>query len=175
MEPIGLTMIKLLLFCACLFVTNTYALTSNKLEAIHFKAGHVTFNDEKGIGTYTNGVSIDQGSAHLRANHATTLMDKKHRLTRATAFGSADKKAHFWTLTAPDKPPLHAYADTIYYHPLKHELELIGHAHIIQGNNKLTAPHIRYDTEAERLMTTAKNKERTVILIDPAEHPEKHL
>ena len=168
-------MIKHLLLCASLFVTNTYALTSDRLEAIHFKAGHVTFNDKKGIGTYTGGVSIDQGSAHLRANHATTLMDKNHRLIRATAFGTKNKKAHFWTLSAADKPPLHAYADTIYYYPLKHELELIGHAHIKQGNNTLTAPHIRYDTETERLITTAKNNERTVILIDPAEHPEKHL
>ena len=168
-------MVKYILFCLCLFITNSYALTTDKQEDIKFQAGHVTFNDEKGIGTYTNGVSINQGSAHLRADHATTLIDKQHHLTRATAFGSKDKKAHFWTLTTADKPLLHAYADIIHYHPLKNELELIGHAHISQGNNTLTAPHIRYDTKTERLITSAQNNERTVILIDPKAYPEKHL
>ncbi len=167
-------MVRLAFLLLCI-TNNAYALKSDKLEAIQFQAGHVTFNDKTGVGTYTEGVSITQGSSNLRANHATTLMDKDHHLVRATAFGSEKKRAHFWTLTTEDKPLLHAFADTIHYHPVKHELELIGHAQIEQGNNKLTAPHIRYDIQAERFMTTAKNEERTVILIDPSEHPEKHL
>ncbi|MCH9755809.1 MAG: lipopolysaccharide transport periplasmic protein LptA [Gammaproteobacteria bacterium] len=170
-----ITQYQYLFFVACLFITNTYALTSDRTEAIQFEAGHVTFNDKKGIGTYTRGVSINQGSSHLRADSATTQMDKKHRLMSATAFGSKDERAHFWTSPTVDNPPLHAYADTICYHPLKHELELIGHAYIVQGKNQLTAPHIRYNIKAERFITTAQNNERTVILIDPGAHPEKHL
>ncbi|MDF1646500.1 MAG: lipopolysaccharide transport periplasmic protein LptA [Legionellaceae bacterium] len=165
----------LFFLCANFLISSSYALTSDRLESIQFQAGHVTFNDKTGSGTYSGGVIIDQGSSHLRANHAKTQMDEKHHLTLATAFGNPQERAHFWTLTTTDKPLLHAYADKICYDPLKHQLELTGHAYIIQGKNKLSAPHILYDTEAERFITTAKNKERTIILIDPTEHPEKHL
>lgn len=163
-------------FCLLLcWISNVHALKNDKLDTIHFQAGHVTFNEKTGIATYTEGVSITQGSSNLRANHATTLMDKDHHLMRATAFGTKNKQAHFWTSTTEDKPIFHAFADTIHYYPAKHELELSGHAQIKQGKNKLTAPHIRYDMKAERFMTTSKKDERTVILIDPSEHLEKHL
>ncbi|MCH9718169.1 MAG: lipopolysaccharide transport periplasmic protein LptA [Gammaproteobacteria bacterium] len=165
----------LLLVCISFFINNSYALTSDRLEPIQFKAGHVTFNETTGKGVYTEGVSIHQGTSHLNAYRAITNMNKKHQLTLAIAFGSNDNKAHFWTLTTQDKPALHAYADTIYYHPCKHQLELIGHAEIIQGNNQLTAPHMLYDTKAERLITTAENHARTTILIDPTQYPEKQL
>ncbi len=122
-------------------------------------------------GTYTR----LEDTSHLHANHVTTRMNKKNKLTRATAFGSAEKQAHFWTSATEDKHPLHAYADTIYYHPIKHQLELIGHAEIKQGSNQLNAPHMLYDTQAKHLLTTAENNEKTVILINPDEHPEKHL
>ncbi len=152
-----------------------YALGRDKEEAIQFEAGHVTLNHKIGTGNYTGGVSIDQGSSHLRAQCATTQIDEKRHLTLASAFGSADKKAHFWTLTSPEKPPLHAYANTIHYHPLTHQLELIGDAHIVQGKNELNASHIRYDIKAERFTTTAQNNKGTIILIDPNQHPEKQL
>lgn len=167
-------MIKSLLLLGLSFISlAAHALASDRAAPIEFKAGHVVFNEKSGEGIYTRGVAIDQGSLHLRAERASTQTDAAHRLTRAAAFGTPGKKAHVWMKTTPDKPPLHVYADTIYYHPLTHELELIGHAHIIEGSNTFKAPHIRYDTKAERVVTTAKNDEGTVILIDPDAYPEK--
>ena len=46
----------------------------------------------------------------------------------------------------PNKPPFHAYADTIRYYPLRHLIELIGNARVEQGNNSLSAAKITYDT-----------------------------
>jgi lipopolysaccharide export system protein LptA len=166
------------MLCLCLgfmsLSSELYALTSDRLQDVYFRAGHASFDEKTGQGIYDNEVTIDQGTSHLRATHATTTMDKQHRLTRAAAFGSPLKQAHFWTQTALDKPYLHGYADTIYYHPVIHQLELIGHARITQGENTLTAPNIRYDTQAERLITTIQNNEGTVIRINPKQHPEKN-
>ncbi|MDF1677961.1 MAG: lipopolysaccharide transport periplasmic protein LptA [Legionellaceae bacterium] len=168
------TQLFLILFSMIAFHPS-YALSRDKEEAIQFKAGHVTLNHKMGTGSYTGGVSIDQGSSHLRAQRATTQVDEKNHLTLASAFGSMHQKAHFWTLTSTDKPPLHAYANIIHYHPLRHQLELIGDARIVQGKNELNAPHIRYDIKAERFITTVQNNEGTIILIDPNQHPEKSL
>ncbi len=131
--------------------------------------------------TYTR----EQNTSHLEASHVTTKINKQNQLKHASAVGNQDKKAHFWTDTTDNKDkanaknkatsPLHAYADTMHYHPLKHQLELIGHAELVQDKNQLTAPHLFYDTAAKHLLTTAENNQHTVILINPDEHPEKHL
>lgn len=147
---------------------------NNHVEAIGMQANLATQKIElleKIEGTYT----LNHNTAYLEASRVTTKINKKNRLSRASAFGDADKKAHFWTAGETDNPPLHAYADTIFYHPITHQLELLGHANLVRGQNSLTAPHILYDTKAEKLITTAENKKRTTIIIDPNDHLEKHL
>ncbi len=152
----------------------TWDQASNHIESIGMQANLITQRIEllDAIkGTYTQNVN----TAHLNESRVTTKMNKHNKLTRATAFGSDDKKAHFWTSGTDTKPPFHAYADTLFYHPLKNQLELRGHGNLVQGNNTLEAPHIFYDTKAKHLLTTAENEQSTVILIDPKAHPEKHL
>ena len=165
----------ILIFCSlCLIltITNTFALTSDRSKLVYFSSGQASLDEKTGEGRYSESVSIDQGTTHLRAIDAKTIMNAKHELTRAIANGNNKEQAHFWTCTSADKPPLHAYADTLSYYPLENRLELVGHARIIQGNNTLTAPTINYDTKAERLITTASTdkKQGTLILI----HPKKH-
>jgi LPS export ABC transporter protein LptC len=153
---------------------------SNHLEATGMQANLITQQVDllhHIKSTYTR----DKNISHLEASHVTTKVNQQNTLTLASALGDTHKKAHFWTSFDPNKTlaqtkaPLHAYADTMHYHPLKHQLELIGHAELIQNKNKLTAPHLFYDTAAKHLLTTAENNQHTVILINPDEHPEKHL
>jgi len=151
---------------------NAFALTTDRSKLVYFSSVHASIDEKTGEGHYTGGVSIDQGSTHLRATDAITMMNEKYEFTRAIAHGGKKKQAHFWTCTSPDKPPLHAYADTLSYYPLENKLELLGNARIIQGENSLQAPVINYDTQAERLMTTASadKAQGTLILIDPKKH-----
>ncbi|NCT57743.1 MAG: lipopolysaccharide transport periplasmic protein LptA [Legionella sp.] len=152
-----------------LLTLNAFAFTSDRSKLVYFASGYASFDEKTGEGHYREGVSIDQGSTHLRAFDAITMMNAQHQLIRAVAHGSHQAQAHFWTCTSSDKPPLHAYADTLAYYPQENKLELKGNARIIQGENTLNAPTISYDTRAERLITTASpdNKQGTVILIDP--------
>jgi len=164
--------ILIFLLCFNLFIPNAFALTSDRSKLLYFSSGHASLNEKTGEGEYSQGVSIDQGTTHLRATDAKTIINSDNQLTRAIAKGNNKQQAHFWTCTSPDKPPLHAYADTLSYYPFEHRLELIGHARITQGENTLQAPIINYDTQAERLITTAniEKKQGTLILINPAHH-----
>lgn len=164
----------LLLLCLNMFGFDAFALTSDRSKLVYFSSGHASFDEKTGEGKYTAGVSIDQGTTHLRATHAKTMMNAKHEFMHAIASGDSKKQAHFWICTSTDKPPLHAYADTLSYYPLENRLELVGHARIIQGDNTIQAPTINYDTKAERLITTASSdkKQGTLILIRPEKNHE---
>jgi len=161
------------LLCLSLITSNAFALTSDRSKLVYFSSGHASLDEKTGQGIYSEGISIDQGTTHLRATDATTIMNPEHQLTRAIAHGNTQEQAHFWTCTSTDKPSLHAYADTLSYYPFENRLELVGHARITQGDNTLQAPTINYDTKAERLITTSNTdkKQGTLILIRPEKHP----
>jgi lipopolysaccharide export system protein LptA len=146
------------------FLTNGYALDTDKNEAIHVDADNALFTQQTHKGIYTGNVTLVQGTTNLTAHKAMTLGNEKNNLILAEAYGNGKEQAHYWTKTAVDKPVFHAYADTIRYYPEKHYIELIGHAKVMQGDNVLTAPMVRYDTLTQEMVS-----QKTSILI----HPEK--
>lgn len=143
------------------------ALPSDKAEVIHVVADSADLNQSKHRGTYTGHVAFVQGTTNLHADHATTLANIKNQLTVAIAYGAKGEQAHFWSQTEPNKPPFHAYADTIRYFPLRHLIELIGNAHVEQGKNSLSAAKISYDTEKQHVLTQRDKHMRTTIILYP--------
>lgn len=157
--------------CLVLFFMShiAHALSDDRTQEMHVQAGSADINQQTHQGIYLDNVELDQGSTHIRAAEATTLADKQNRLILAVIKGKPGQQAHYWTLTAIDKPPVHAYADIIKYHPERHLIELIGHARVEQGNNSFTAPKIRYDTLAQHVESSSDGTARTTIIF----HPEK--
>jgi len=167
-----------LLYCAAISnaATISKALTTtpnimNKLstavQPIEFHADSISLNQKNHEGIYKGHVTLDQGTAHVRAAAATTTWDEKNQLIKASATGTKTMQAHYWQQTTAEKPPLHAYADLIYYYPERHLIELIGHARVTQNNNSLSAPHITYDTLTTHVTSTGNTQERTTIIIYP--------
>jgi len=144
-----------------------HALPSDKEQIMHVTADSADLNQQKHKGTYTGNVVFVQGTTNLHASNAITEGNVQNQLTLAIAKGSNEKQAHYWTETGPNKPPFHAYADTIKYYPLKHIIELIGNAHIEQGPNSLSAAKIIYDTQEQHLVSQSDGKTRTVIILYP--------
>ncbi len=156
------------LFYLLLFICSSiYALPSDKLQLLNIQAGNADLNHKSGIGVYMGGVSVDQGTTHLRAESATTYSDKKNKLIKAIAVGTKDLQVHFWTTIDEKKPPLNAYADSIQFYPVTHSVLLIGNARIIQGNDSYSAPHIQYNTETMHIVSEASQQGRTHIIIHP--------
>lgn len=156
----------LFLFLICYSLLGL-ALPSDKEKVMHVVADSADLNQLKHKGTYTGHVEFTQGTTMLHANNAITQGNKKNQLTLAIANGTKGEQAHYWTQTAPDKPPFHAYADTIRYYPLRHTIELLGNARIEQGANSLSAAKIIYNTQEQHVVSQGDGTTRTTIILYP--------
>ena len=154
----------------CSSITVCLALPADNLQVIKFRADSADINQTTHLGVYTGNVQLDQGTTHIRAAEALTEGNKKNQLIKAIIKGNKDIQAHYWTIMTNDKPPLHAFADTINYYPDKQLIELMGNARVKQGNNSFTAPKIIYDMVQQHIVSESNGTTRTTIII----HPEKH-
>lgn len=158
------------IFCVCLLLlpaNSGYALPSDKEQVMQVTADSAHLSQQQHEGTYTGNVVFIQGTTNLRAALAKTLGNDKNQLSLAVAYGAQGKQAHYWTETGADKPPFHAYADTIKYYPLTHIIKLVGHAKVSQGQNSLSAAVIIYDTEKQHVLTQSDKTMRTTIILYP--------
>lgn len=157
----------------CLFIflmtvtASSFALPTDNEKVMHVISDSADLNQQKHKGTYIGNVEFVQGTTNLHAAKAITKGDVKNQLTLAIANGTKGKQAHYWTETGPNKPPFHAYADTIRYYPLRHLIELIGNARIEQGTNSLSAAKITYDTIEKHVVSQSDGKTRTTIILYP--------
>lgn len=159
---------SLVLYCCCFILPpDGFALPNDRFQIMQLSANSAELIQEQHLGIYTGNVQMDQGSTHLRADQAMTKGNQENKLIEAIATGSQDEPAHYWTLTATDKPPLHAYANKICYYPEQHLIKLIGEAHIEQGNDSFSAPEIIYDTLHQHVLTKSRGQSRTTIIIHP--------
>jgi lipopolysaccharide export system protein LptA len=147
------------------------ALPSDKEQVVHVSANSADLSQQKHKGIYTGNVNFVQGTTNLRAEKAVTKGDEKNQLVLAIAHGTHDQQAHYWTQTDVNKPPFHAYADTIKYYPAKHTVELLGHARIEQGPNSLSAAKIVYDIQEQHIISHSDGTTRTTIIIHPEKKP----
>ncbi|CAM2794259.1 OstA family protein [Legionella steigerwaltii] len=156
-----------------LMVTSSvlHALTEDKEKVMHVMADSANLSQQEHKGVYTGNVELVQGTTNLQATKAVTLGNEKNQLIVAIASGTAGKQAHYWTITDHNKPPMHAYADTIRYYPLRHLIELIGNARVEQGENSFSAAKISYDTEKQHVLSQGNGNQRITIIYHPEKKP----
>ena len=168
--------VKLLIQLSCYFLLTIlsnvcFALDSDQNKVLHVTADSADLSQKNHHGTYTGHVNLTQGTTNIIADNAVTEGSIKNELTLAIANGSKNQQAHYWTETEPDKPPFHAYANSIRYYPARHLIELVGNARVEQGKNSLSADVITYDTLAQHVVTKNNGKKRTSIVIYPEKKP----
>ncbi len=154
--------------CVIIFALLTkigFALPNDREQVIQVQANSADINQQTHRGIYIGDVQLDQGTTHVRAAQATTEGNEKNQLIKAIIQGNKETQAHFWSLTEVDKPPMHAYADTIYYYPEQHSIELVGNARVVQGKNSFAAPIINYDTLHQHVVSKNDGKARTMIIM----------
>jgi lipopolysaccharide export system protein LptA len=154
-----------------LLTSSCFALPDDRVQTMQFRADSADLNHQTHRGVYIGDVQLDQGSTHIRAAKAVTEGNLKNQLVKAIIKGNKEAQAHYWTLTTADKPPMHAYADIIYYYPEKHSIELIGNAKVEQGNDSFSASKISYDTLHHLVVSKNDSKTRTTIIIHPGKTP----
>lgn len=144
-----------------------FALPEDQGKIMEFSADSADLNASTHLGEYVGNVEFNQGSSHLQASRAITKGNQKNKLVVAIAEGDAKDQAHYWTLTAADKPLFHAWADVIRYYPKRHLIELIGNARVEQGSDSFSAPQISYDTVKQHILSESDGKSGTTIIIHP--------
>lgn len=155
------------LFVFWAFNQTLFALPTDKQQVMHVVSDTADLSQKDHKGTYIGNVEFIQGTTNLHAAKAITEGNAKNQLVFAIANGEKGKQAHYWTETGPGKPPLHAYADTIKYYPLKHLIELVGNARVEQGTNSFSGAKISYDTMNQHVVSTSDGKTRTTIIFSP--------
>ncbi len=147
------------------------ALESDKEKVANVAADFARLSQKAHQGEYKGNVRVEQGTTNLRAALAVTKGNKKNELTLAIAKGDKKHQAHYWTMTDSKKPLLHAYADAIYYYPLKNLIKLIGNARVIQGENVFKATTISYNTKEEHVVSESGWSSQSTIIF----YPEKKI
>lgn len=148
-----------------------WALPDDRKQMAQLSADTADLNQQTHYGEYTGNVQFDQGTTHLTAAKAITKGNEQNKLTFAIAIGDKTAQAHYWEQTALDKPLLHAFANEIRYYPEQHLIELIGDAHVHQGENSFTAPKISYDTLKKHVVSKNEGAARTTIIFHPEKKP----
>lgn len=165
-------MVKPLVITILLVIATVgHALTNDNEKVMHVMADSADLNQQEHKGTYIGNVELIQGSSNLQAAKAITQGNEKNQLVLAIANGEKGKQAHYWTITDMNKPPFHAYADTIKYYPLRHLIELIGNARVEQGQDSFSAAKISYDTIDKHVISNGDSKQRITIIYHPQKKP----
>lgn len=163
-----MSQLKVKLGCILLFLTPlVYALPNDKEQVMNVVADSANLSQQNHTGTYHGHVEFAQGTTHIHATQAITQGNEKNQLILARAHGTKNNQAHYWTKPDANKPEFHAYADTISYFPLKHLIELKGHARVEQGKDSMSAAIITYDTEKQKVLTQSDGTNRTLIVFHP--------
>lgn len=142
-----------------------YALANDNKKPATLSADQVDFNHKTGKGVYTGHVIIVQGTTEIHADKLITYTDpKNNKLAKAIAYG---KPARYQTLPKQQQTMFYARADTITYYPQKKLIFLSGNAHVKQGKNLLTSPHIKYNISQGEVITKGNSHQRTKIVFTP--------
>jgi lipopolysaccharide export system protein LptA len=158
----------LVICCALLTAASAFALSSDKNQPMDIQSDHGEWqNDSKtglGTGIYTGHVIITQGSIRITADHA-VVHTLKGQLQAADITG---QPATFQQ--QPDTGELmHGIADHIHYNADTNMVDMIGHAHMQQGDiRQMTADVIHYNTETEHAIASGgKDGGRVHIVVPP--------
>lgn len=151
----------------CVFSSeNIFALPSDKTQPIHVITGTAQWNGNANTTTLTNNVVITQGTTTITADKLVLYADKNNQVTKAVATGQL---ATYSTITNPAKPKLHAVAQIIEYYPPLGQVNLIGQAKVMQGNNSMTSARIEYNINNQTVVSPASSQSRVMIVIQPKE------
>lgn len=154
-----------------LFCANTFALPSDAKATMYISAETAQVDKLTGDSVYIGNVTVDRGTTHVTADKL-TVKTVNGKAVLLTAYGNPNKLAHYQTKTDINKPVLDAYALVLKYYPPQHVMELIGKAHVTQGNNQVDGPHLQYDVKNRVLVAIKDNSqtsEKTTFIIDPNE------
>ena len=141
--------LKLCLLSALAAVwTHVSALSTDQDKPIEIEADAAERDDNRGVTIYTGDVIIIQGSMKILGDIVTFYFDDDQEITKVVAEG---EPAEFEQLPDGDVEVQNAQAKTLEYHTADDTMVLLGNAVSWQGESRIEAEKIVYDTRAGKV------------------------
>lgn len=147
-----------------LYTRVSYAKPLRLGDFLVFKADSILFDNKKQCMTLQGHIVLKQADRQLTADRLITYINEQGYIKKMVASGDP---ATYSALVFPNRPRLLATAQTIYYYPLKDQLDAVGNAHVRQGSNHFKGPHLHYDFKNKTLDTPPSKTGQTHILFAP--------
>ena len=128
------------------------ALSTDREQPIEIEADRAEVDDQRRVTIYRGDVVIIQGSLRITGDTVWIHYDERDDLTKMVSVG---RQAHFHQL--PDEEPEFriAYADRLEYYKDRDLIVMLGNASYRQGQDKITANRIVYDSRLARMKADA--------------------
>ncbi|WP_111858645.1 lipopolysaccharide transport periplasmic protein LptA [Acinetobacter sp. CFCC 10889] len=154
----------------CCVSAASFALPSDRNQAISLVADKATYNERTGVTTYTGNVVIEQGTMKLQAASIVAQLNKDKQISTITANGSPAK---FEQQVDTAKGIARGQAQKIVYNAETGIINLIGNAYLNQNGASIRSGTLKYsmnkgDIEANGSAgTSGTSNGRVQIIIPP--------
>lgn len=137
-----------ILILACAYLPYAGALSTDKNQDIEIESNSVYLDDTKNHGIYTGNVIVLQGSIRITGDKLTVYYTDENELNKIIISG---QPATFRQL--PDNSSVYDEAEALImeYHENDSMIILSNQAKVMQGDRRLLAEHIEYDTELSQV------------------------
>lgn len=169
--PQTLSFLKHALIAAglCTISAFTFALPSDRSQAISLLADNATYNDKSGITTYTGNVVIEQGTMKLNAAAIVANLNKNKQISVINATGSPAK---FQQQVDTARGIARGEANKIVYNAETGILTLTGNASLYQNGASIRGNSLKYSMNKGDIEVsggaTSGSKGRVQIIIPPS-------
>lgn len=143
----NLTAYKLLL-ATIVFAPALSALSTDKNQDIEIESNSVYLDDTRNVGIYTGAVVVVQGSMRITGDKLTIFYTEENELEKIIVDG---QPATFRQLPDDSKVYDEAEALVMEYREADNLIILTDKAQVKQGDRRLIAEHIEYDTEQSQV------------------------
>ncbi len=152
--------------CLAWFAQASYALETDKTEAIKIDADYARIAKKEHTTVFEGNVKITQGSTHITGDKVTLTLGKQNQIQKVSVEG---RQAHYETQLTdkPDEPLFQAQANLITAFPQTNKVELIGDAKAWQGEDSVQGPHLIYWSNTQTIVSPRTQAGRATVVIQP--------
>lgn len=144
----------------------SFALPSDRNQAIELNADRATYNQKTGVTTYEGDVTIKQGTVLIQAGSLVAQLNPKtNQIQTITANG---KPAKFQQQISADKGVARGEGQSVVYNADTGIVTLTGNAYLTQDGASFRGNVLRYSMNAGDIEALGNSQRRVQLIIPPS-------
>ena len=143
----------------------SFAVPSDRQQAITLEADRATYNEKSGVTTYTGNVIIQQGTIKIQADSIVATLNKDRQIQQITAKG---RPAKFQQQISSEKGLAIGEGQSMVYNAETGVVVMTGNAYLTQDGASFKGNILRYSISAGDVEATGNSQRRIQIIIPPS-------